>query len=165
MKKEAEGGGVEVPEAETLGLTGFDHYTLRCREDEIAELIRFYREVLGLRPGPRPNFSFPGAWLYLGGRPVVHVAGTLAPGHSDGVPGETGRFDHMSFSAHDPGRLEGHLHRLGVPFRGSDVPGFPLYQLFFHDPVGVKVEVTFPVSAPGSRVALREAERVEVGAG
>ena len=150
-----------APEAAQLGLTGFDHYTLRCREDEIAGLIRFYRAVLGLRPGPRPDFSFAGAWLYMAGRPVVHVAGTLPPDQPDSAPNGTGRFDHMSFAATDPERMEAHLHGLGIPFRGSDVPGFPLYQLFFHDPVGVKVEVTFPVSAPGSRTALRRAEQVE----
>ena len=153
-----------LPDGTALGVTGFDHYTLRCREDEIAELIRFYREVLGLRSGPRPAFTFPGAWLYLGERPVVHVAGTLPAEHPGGGPGQTGRFDHMSFAAQDPGRMEAHLDRLGVPFRGSDVPGFPLYQLFFHDPAGVKVEVTFPVAAPGSRTAVREAERTEAEA-
>ena len=150
-----------LPDGAALGLTGFDHYTLRCREDEIAGLIRFYREVLGLRSGPRPAFSFPGAWLYLGNTPVVHVAGTLPPGTADAPPGHTGRFDHMSFRAMDPGRVESHLHRLGIPFRGSDVPGFPLYQLFFHDPVGVKVELTFPVSEPGARTPVGAAETAE----
>lgn len=155
-----DGSGM-APDGTALGLTGFDHYTLRCREDEIAGLIRFYRDVMGLRPGPRPAFTFPGAWMYLGGRPVVHVAGTLPAAQAGNGPGQTGRFDHISFAADDPGRMEAHLHSLGIPFRGSDVPGFPLYQLFFHDPVGVKVEVTFPVAEPGSRTPRREAERVE----
>ena len=150
-----------LPDGAALGLTGFDHYTLRCREDEIAGLIRFYREVLGLRSGPRPAFSFPGAWLYLGATPVVHVAGTLASAHPDGGPGQTGRFDHMSFAATDPARIEAHLDRLGIPFRGSDVPGFPLYQLFFHDPVGVKVELTFPVHDAATGASVREADKAE----
>ena len=150
-----------LPDGAALGLTGFDHYTLRCREDEIAGLIRFYREVLGLRPGPRPAFSFAGAWLYLGDRPVVHVAGTLLPSETAGQPGQTARFDHISFRAADPETMEAHLHRLGITFRGSDVPGFPLYQLFFYDPVGVKVELTFPVTEPGSRAAVRAAEPAE----
>ena len=126
-----------------LGLTGFDHYTLRCRPDEIETLTRFYGDVLGLRPGPRPAFAFPGAWLYLGGTPVVHVAGRLPADQPTARPGQTGRFDHLSFAAADPAPVEAHLNRIGVAFQGSHVPGFPLYQLFFHDPVGVKVELTF----------------------
>ena len=152
-----------LPDGAALGLTGFDHYTLRCREDEIAGLIRFYREVLGLRSGPRPAFSFPGAWLYLGATPVVHVAGTLPPGEPDARSGQTGRFDHMSFAATDPGVTEAHLHRLGIWFRSSNVPGFPLYQLFFYDPVGVKVEMTFPVGEPGVSATMRAAEPAEAG--
>ena len=132
--------------AHELGLTGIDHYTLRCRPDEIDTLARFYGDVLGLHPGARPAFSFPGAWLYLGASPVVHIAGTLGADHPTAAPGQTGRFDHLSFAANDVERVKAHLDRRGITFKGTDVPGFPLYQLFFHDPVGVKVELTFRVS-------------------
>ena len=100
-----------------LGLTGFDHYTLRCRPDEIETLTRFYGDVLGLRPGPRPAFAFPGAWLYLGGTPVVHVAGRLPADQPTARPGQTGRFDHLSFAAADPapGRGAPEPHRRRLP--------------------------------------------------
>ena len=138
---------MDAPSGVALGLTGFDHYTLRCRPDEMDGLREFYGDVLGLRPGKRPDFSFPGHWLYLGGTPVVHIAATLPPDHASATPGQTGRFDHMSFAARDPAIVQAHLERRGIAYRGSDVPGFPLYQLFFHDPVGVKVELTFRVPA------------------
>ena len=128
---------------QALLVTGLDHYTLRCRVDEIDVLRDFYGDVLGLRAGKRPDFDFPGHWLYVGDRPVVHIAARLEPASPDGTPGQTGRFDHLSFAATDRPALEANLHARGIRFQGTPVPGFPLYQLFFHDPVGVKVEVTF----------------------
>lgn len=126
-------------------VTGLDHYTLMCRADEIDVLRDFYGSVLGLAAGPRPEFQFPGHWLYAGGKPVVHIAGRLPAGTPDGAPGQTGRFDHLSFRGQDVVAVERHLTERGITFKGTPVPGFPLYQLFFHDPVGVKVELTFQV--------------------
>lgn len=125
-------------------VSGIDHYTLRCREDEIDLLASFYGRTLGLQPGRRPAFSFPGLWLYMGGVPVVHVAARLPHDTPDAAPGGTGRLDHLSFFGTDRAAVEAQLNSIGVPFQGTPVPGFPLYQLFFYDPVGVKVEVTFP---------------------
>ena len=50
-----------------------DHFNIRTRR--LAETVRFYEDVLGLEKGPRPNFAFPGAWMYSEGRPVVHIRG------------------------------------------------------------------------------------------
>lgn len=124
-------------------VTGLDHYTLRCREDEIAPLTEFYGRALGLHPGKRPDFDFPGVWLCMNGIPIVHVAARLPPGAPDANPGNTGRLDHISFFSNNRAAVEARLNAAGIPFHGTPVPGFPLYQLFFHDPVGVKVEVTF----------------------
>ena len=128
-----------------MNVTGIDHYTLRCRPDEMDELRDFYGDVLGLKPGPRPDFAFPGHWLYCAGFPVVHIAATLAADTPTAQPSQTGRFDHLSFRAHDVLKVQAHLNERGIVFKGSKVPGFPLYQLFFYDPAGVKVELTFAV--------------------
>lgn len=128
-------------------VSGLDHYNLRCRPDEMGVLRDFYVEVLGLRPGARPGFSFDGVWLYAGAVPLVHIAATLPDTNATPGPGSTGRFDHVSFLGGDVGRMQAHLDARGIAWKGTDVPGFPLYQLFFHDPVGVKVEVTFRVAA------------------
>ena len=140
-----------------MKLGGIDHYTLMCRADEMDGLRDFYGAVLGLEPGPRPDFSFPGHWLYLNGLPVVHIAGRLPAGTPNATPGQTGRFDHLSFLGIDVAATEAHLHARGISFHGTPVPGFPLYQLFFHDPVGVKVELTFRVGADSAAV-VRERE-------
>ena len=33
----------------------------------------FYDRVLGMKAGDRPPFPFPGAWIYLGDTPVLHL--------------------------------------------------------------------------------------------
>jgi catechol 2,3-dioxygenase-like lactoylglutathione lyase family enzyme len=130
-----------------MDLAGIDHYTLRCRPDEMDGLRDFYGDILGLKPGPRPDFSFPGHWLYLAGAPVVHIAATLPADAPTAQPGQTGRFDHLSFTARDVPAVEAHLNARAIAFKGNKVPGFPLSQLFFYDPVGVKVELTFRVES------------------
>ena len=56
-----------------MPLNRLDHYSIRTTH--LAETQRFYTDVLGLEVGPRPNFPFPGVWLYHGGVAVVHVVG------------------------------------------------------------------------------------------
>ncbi len=42
-----------------------DHFNIRTRK--LADTVHFYEEVLGLEKGARPNFAFPGAWMYSEG--------------------------------------------------------------------------------------------------
>jgi catechol 2,3-dioxygenase-like lactoylglutathione lyase family enzyme len=39
-----------------------DHYNVSTRK--LKETVQFYEDVLGFVNGPRPQFNFPGAWLY-----------------------------------------------------------------------------------------------------
>ena len=48
-----------------------DHFNIRTRN--LADTVRFYEDVLGLEKGARPNFAFPGAWMYSEGKAVVHL--------------------------------------------------------------------------------------------
>ena len=50
-----------------------DHVNVRTAS---VELMRaWYVRVLGLKDGWRPPFPFPGAWLYAGNDPIVHLVG------------------------------------------------------------------------------------------
>jgi catechol 2,3-dioxygenase-like lactoylglutathione lyase family enzyme len=40
---------------------------------DLTGTVRWWEEVLGLRPGPHPDFGFPVAWLYLGEEDVLHL--------------------------------------------------------------------------------------------
>jgi catechol 2,3-dioxygenase-like lactoylglutathione lyase family enzyme len=47
-----------------------DHYNVSTRK--LKETVQFYEDVLGFVNGARPQFSFPGAWLYSAGHAVLH---------------------------------------------------------------------------------------------
>jgi catechol 2,3-dioxygenase-like lactoylglutathione lyase family enzyme len=123
-----------------MAIDGIDHYTILTADLEATK--RFYCGHLGLSEGPRPAFDFPGAWLYAGGHPVVHVIAGR-PFVSDGG---TGGVDHVAFRAKgDPDDLARRLERDGVRVASRVVPGGKIRQLFCDDPSGVRVELNFPI--------------------
>lgn len=117
-----------------MPLSQLDHVTILCRD--LARSRSFYAEALGMIDGDRPPFDFPGAWMWLGDRPVVHLVG----GRNEGVHG-TGSFDHVAFAATDLAATRARLVQAGIAFRERDVPGRPLHQIFFDDPDGVMIEL------------------------
>lgn len=123
-----------------MALDDLDHFTIRVPPDDLGDLRRFYVEVLGLVEGERPPFSFPGHWLYLAGRPVVHLAGRegMASAGRD-----TGSLDHVAFGAEGLVGMRAHLARHGVSFREQPVPGLGLHQVFLTDPAGIQVEINY----------------------
>jgi catechol 2,3-dioxygenase-like lactoylglutathione lyase family enzyme len=134
-----------------MAISRLDHYSIRT--SKLEETRRFYTEVVGLEDGYRPDFPFPGAWLYNSERAVVHVVG-YDPNDPKGLldylgdkpldTGGTGTIDHVAFVASDlPGMCE-KLKKLGVAYRERGVPAFNLHQLFLEDPNGVTIELNFP---------------------
>ncbi len=120
---------------------------------------RFYVEVLGLQLGPRPDFPFPGLWLYAGdtsstANAVVHVIG-IDPDDAEGLQRYlggrdtaalhgSGAVDHIAFAATGLAAMRERLRRLGIDAREREVPGLRLRQLFLHDPHGIVVELNYP---------------------
>ncbi|MEO0679807.1 MAG: glyoxalase, partial [Pseudomonadota bacterium] len=78
--------------------------------------------MLGLTPGPRPDFSFPGAWLYSGDHPVIHVIGADPAPTPDP---ENLSLQHFSLRGEDLAGLPATLRREGVPWRASQMPSGP----------------------------------------
>jgi catechol 2,3-dioxygenase-like lactoylglutathione lyase family enzyme len=129
-------------EATPLTFDVLDHFTVRCSPDRLRALGDFYAGVLGLRVGPRPDFTFDGLWLYGRDRPVVHLAATAAPGRAQPVEASAGGFDHVAFRAREPDAFKRRLQRLAVPFREQQVPDGP-FQIFVTDPEGTMLEFNF----------------------
>ncbi len=121
-----------------------DHFTLRVAEEVLPSLLDFYTRVLLLREGDRPAFTFAGHWLYAGERAVVHLAGNAPDGESPPATRlPTGKLNHISLRARGLESTRNHLAALNVEWQEAPVPGIPLHQVFLHDPVGLKVELTF----------------------
>jgi catechol 2,3-dioxygenase-like lactoylglutathione lyase family enzyme len=98
----------------------------------------FYQDVLGFCPIDRPNFKFPGAWLFNYGV-QIHL---IATAEGDGRVGDISiRTDHIAFHVADTQVVESLLAEHGVEYRKSQVPGTEIRQLFFLDPDGNHIEV------------------------
>lgn len=116
-----------------------DHFNIVISPSQVDETLRFYREVLGLKDGFRPDFGRPGWWLYAGDHPVLHISlKEMAP-----TRGSTGSFDHIALNATGWTEMKAKLERLGVPFREQLVDDNKVLQIFFEDTNGLKIELDF----------------------
>ncbi|UCH48207.1 MAG: VOC family protein [Betaproteobacteria bacterium] len=121
--------------------TAMNHFTILT--DQLDETVKFYGELLELEPGKRPNFKFPGAWLYKEGQAILHViAGDKMPEPREGV------IDHMAFSATGLVDMVERLKSRSIEYDLRRLEDANVWQLFFFDPNGAKVELDFDLSEP-----------------
>jgi catechol 2,3-dioxygenase-like lactoylglutathione lyase family enzyme len=118
-------------------LTGFDHVNVRTANLEA--MVAFYEDVLGLKIGRRPDFAFPGAWLYLGDQAYVHLVGVASSPRSGGDV----TLEHFAFRARGLAAFRARLDARGIDHSVDAVPGFPILQVNFHDPDGNHIHVDF----------------------
>ena len=121
-------------------LTAFDHVNVRTAN--LDAMVAFYDEVLGLKPGRRPDFSFPGAWLYLGDQAYVHLVGVKTSPEAGGNV----TLEHFAFRATGLAAFRARLDARGIAYSVDEVPGFAVLQVNFHDPDGNHVHVDFNAS-------------------
>jgi catechol 2,3-dioxygenase-like lactoylglutathione lyase family enzyme len=121
--------------------------------DDIDATRDWYARVLGMKSGPHPDFGFPVHWMYLGERDVVHigpsakVAGDIQKQYlgrtSQGSAAGTGAIDHIAFRATGLREMLLHLKKQQISFSQRRANGQALFQLFFYDPNGIKVELNY----------------------
>ena len=122
-----------------MGIGILQHVNVKT--DDLAQTVKFWEEAVGLETGDRPNFKFPGAWLYSGGEAVMHLI-DIAEADEDAAK-ETGCIDHVAFAAEGFEAYKDRLSGLGYEFEERIVPGGHLWQLFVRDPNGVLCELNF----------------------
>ena len=135
-----------------------DHFNIRTRK--LAETVRFYEDVLGLEKGPRPNFAFPGAWMYSEGKPVVHLV-DISPTEEAQKP-DSGVVHHVAFVSRGFDGMKQRLSAKGMKFDSRQVPGGDLWQIFVHDPNGVMIELNYEAAKEKTAAAPSE-RRDDVG--
>ncbi|MFO1413465.1 MAG: VOC family protein [Burkholderiales bacterium] len=119
-----------------MAVSGMNHFTILT--DDVPRTVAFYTRFLGLRDGPRPSLGFPGAWLYAGDEAILHVVG--------GRPKDElkrGVIDHMAFTAHGLSDTLALLAAHGVEHVCRQQVGTRIWQVFFFDPNGARVELDF----------------------
>jgi catechol 2,3-dioxygenase-like lactoylglutathione lyase family enzyme len=127
-----------------MALQGLEHYTIQCVDLEGTR--DFYRDVLGLTDGFRPQLGFKGYWLYCGDVPVVHLLGAegALPENREAKPGKsTGALDHIAFRGVDAPATIAKLRQHGLAFRENLIRDIALHQVFVRDPNGIMVEMNF----------------------
>jgi len=97
---------------------------------DLPATVRWWHDVLGLQPGPHPDFGFTVEWLYLDGEDVLHLTqgGAAVSTNRQAYLGQqsqaetgTGVIDHLAFRASDlPGMLA-RLRALGVEAKARRV--------------------------------------------
>jgi len=110
-----------------------DHVTIVSSECE--RLLAFFTGIAGMKDGARPAFGFPGHWLYLDERPVLHLIERAAEPISIRSASQQAatRIDHLALriGSADAWRalLQG-LRRSGTPYQLSDMRALKEQQLF-----------------------------------
>ena len=124
-----------------MAISEMNHFTVLTHDLEVTR--NFYIGILGLKEGYRPDLGFPGAWLYVGNRAVLHViAGRPLPDPPAGV------LDHMAFSANNLPATVATLKESGIEYVLRKQNDSGTWQLFCFDPSGARVELDFPASEP-----------------
>ncbi len=117
-----------------------DHVNVRTANLE--QLARFYADVLGLVSGERPPLGFPGAWMYAGNEPVLHLVGVAEPPQPEGAL----RLEHFAFAATGLAEFVSRLQALGVDFKQSRQAGTGNVVVNLRDPDGNRLHVDFPAA-------------------
>ena len=132
-----------------------DHFNIRTRK--LADPVRFYEDILGLEKGARPNFGFPGAWMYSEGKAVVHLVDISAT--DEPQKPDSGVVHHVTFASQGFAGMKQRLESKGMEFDSRQVPGGDLWQIFVDDPNGVMIELNYEAakeqggtSAPAERM-------------
>ena len=118
-----------------------DHVNIRTTRLDI--MIDWYTNVLGMRSGARPDFPFPGAWMYAGGVAAVHLVGI---DDKSGIGSEVDlKLEHFAFSATGGAKFEAKLQEMSVKYRRADIPEIGLYQINLWDADGNHIHLDFLV--------------------
>lgn len=126
-----------------MPLLAFDHVNIRTIH--LDEMVEWYERNLGLRSGPRPEFSVPGAWLYLGDVCVLHLI-EADPEPMTYSEDESLRMEHMAFRAEGMAEFIAGLDANGIAYKLFPFEALETVLVFFRDPDGNRIHVDFPAA-------------------
>ena len=119
-----------------MQLGKLDHVNIRTAN--LAQMTDWYCRVLGMTDGKRPPFDIPGAWLYAGGHPYVHLVGVDEP-----PKGSDPTLEHFAMSATGIAEFTARLEAEGIDYRPLKVPGTAITQINIFDPDGNHIHIDF----------------------
>jgi catechol 2,3-dioxygenase-like lactoylglutathione lyase family enzyme len=109
------------------------------RTSDLEGTRAFLEILLDLTPGYRPDFPFPGYWLYAGDEPVVH----LVPGRGGPVDRSGETIDHIGFRLTDYDGILRKVGNLAIPHSLMNLPEIGERRIFVETPTGILLELVF----------------------
>jgi catechol 2,3-dioxygenase-like lactoylglutathione lyase family enzyme len=136
-----------------MQIARLDHVNLRTTQLEV--MTQWYSDLLGLKLGPRPNFPFPGAWLYAGDVAIIHlieVEDTQAIGSEQSL-----KLEHFALRADSRlEKFEDKLKAKGERYRRGEITEFGIMQFNIWDPDGNHIHVDFDMEDEDLGITLNE---------
>ncbi|MGC5703276.1 hypothetical protein J4P02_24060 [Pseudomonas sp. NFXW11] len=115
----------------------FDHLAFNCAEGE--GLQQAFADLLGLQPGRRPPFPFPGRWLYQDQQALVHII--------EQADGSEPQLSHIAFSTQRPAaEVLQQVQASGLAHQVAQVPEDGIWQIFVRLPGGLVLELDAPAA-------------------
>lgn len=121
-----------------------DHVNIQTVK--LAETVRFYADVLALRPADPPPPLDPALvqWMYGSGEDAIfHLSTPGSLGLSGDISPGTGAVHHVALDCDGHDAMVARLARLGVAHRLNHVTAIDLKQIFVSDPNGVLLELNY----------------------
>ena len=119
-----------------MNLLKLDHVNIFTTN--LSKMVEWYETVLGMVKGDRPPFPVDGAWLYIGGSPVVHLSIVEAQTFC-----ENPRLEHFAFTATGLQSFIDRLDARDIAFTTARVPGPGTLQVRLSDHDGNHLHVDF----------------------
>lgn len=118
-----------------IAVLGLDHVQVTVTREQLEGAKRFYGDVLGLPPAPRPGDPAEGAWYQIG--PVqLHLA------LEDRASSEANRSRrHVCYRVADLAVAEERLRQAGVAIMPDRRPIPGVRRFFVEDPGGNRIEI------------------------
>ena len=123
----------------TMQIGKLDHVNVRTHQLE--KMIDWYTRILGMQQGYRPEFPFPGAWMYAGDTPSVHLV-SVDDDSSIGSEAKL-KLEHFAFTATGAAEFEVKLKQLAEPYRLGGLASESLIQYNVWDPDGNHIHIDF----------------------
>lgn len=116
-----------------------DHVNIQTTRLE--EMVKWYADVLGMPAGDRPDFPFPGAWLYAGDTAAVHLIGRAEPA-ATGSEADL-KLEHFAFTADGREEFVARLKAHGIEAKSTFIGSINTEQFHLHDPDGNHIHIDF----------------------
>lgn len=121
-----------------IGILGIDHVQVTVAPHELEAARRFYGEILGLEPAPRPGDPGEGAWYRIGSV-QLHLA------LEDRAAADANRSRrHVCYRVADLAAAEKRLRDAGIRIQPDQRPIPGVRRFFVEDPGGNRIEIAAP---------------------